>query len=177
MLALLAEAARQYRSGNWTGPPPPVFETLSGIELRPRVAALAQRALQDEATIIVGDARRHVPATCQAALCFDVLHMMPAEDQPPLLSALAAALQPGGVILVREADAGAGWRFTTVRAGNRVKALVFGNWRQTFHFRTAREWSDLFGRLGFAVQVRAAGEGTPFANVLFVLSRPAPGSA
>jgi uncharacterized protein (DUF2062 family) len=177
MLALLAEAASEWRSGRWPGAPPPLFETLVGIELRPRVAALAQRALQQGASIVAGDAREHVPRQCRAVLCFDVLHMMPACDQESLLAAVSAALESGGTILVREADAGAGWRFRAVRAGNRLKALAFGNWRQTFHFRTVQEWTTLFRRFGFEVQSRATGEGTPFANVLFVLSRPANGSA
>ena len=66
------------------------------------------------------------------------------------------------MIVVREPDAGAGWRFATVRAGNRAKALLGGNWRQTFHFRTATEWIGCLARLGFRVDVRGAGEGTPF---------------
>ena len=70
------------------------------------------------------------------------------------------------MILIREPDAGAGWRFLAVRAGNAAKAVLTGNWRQTFHFRTAEEWTACFSRLGFRVDVRGTGEGTPFANVL-----------
>ena len=39
------------------------------------------------------------------------------------------------------------------------------------------EWTACFARLGFDVDVRGTGEGTPFANVLFVLTRPARASA
>ncbi len=84
------------------------------------------------------------------------------------------ALEPDGVMLVREADAAAGRRFTAVRLGNRLKAVLFGNWRQTFHFRTAGQWRQAFERLGFHVQVVGADEGTPFGNVLFVLTRSRP---
>jgi hypothetical protein len=55
--------------------------------------------------------------------------------------------------------------------GNRFKALAFGHWRQTFHFRTSAEWAALFEHLGFDVSRRDTGDGTPFANVLFVLTR------
>ena len=82
-------------------------------------------------------------------------------------------LDERGVILVREPDAGAGWRFSAVRSGNLLKAIVTGNWRQRFHFRTSTAWRDLFERLGCVVEERATGEGTPFANVLFVLRRTA----
>ena len=173
-LALLAEAAAVWREGSWPAgvPAPPVFANLLGIEKRPRVARLAQRALGASAVIIGGDARDHAPPDCHVVLFFDVLHMMPRSDQERLVASMADVLRPDGVILVREADAAAGRRFRAVRAGNRVKAILFGHWRQRFDFRTAAEWTACFERLGFVVERCAAGEGTPFGNTLFVLRRP-----
>jgi SAM-dependent methyltransferase len=164
MLALLAEVARAGRA--------PVFDRLIGIELRRRVAALARTALAGEATIVEGDARDYVPVDCRAVLFFDVLHLMPEADQEALLRAMRGALAPDGVILVREADAAAGWRFTAVRLGNRIKAMTFGRWSQTFHFRTRAGWVAFFEAAGFDVQAQDSVEGTPFGNVLFVLTRP-----
>ena len=179
MLALLAECEAAWRAGTWPSswPAPALFDSLVGIETRPRVAAIARQALTGTATIIEGDARMHVPDRSRVVLFFDVLHMMPAADQQQLLVSTARGVEPGGKILVREPDAGSGWRFSAVRAGNAAKALLTGNWRQRFHFRTAEEWTRCFGRLGFRVEVRGTGEGTPFANVLFVLTRSADGSA
>ena len=74
-------------------------------------------------------------------------------------------------MLIREPDAAAGWRFHAVHLGNRLKALAGRNWKQTFHFRTAAEWVALAERYGFTVEMRGTGDGTPFANVLFVLKR------
>jgi hypothetical protein len=68
---------------------------------------------------------------------------------------------------VREADASAGWRFATVRVGNRLKALAFGEWRQREHFRTTDEWLACFASHGLDAEVRPMSDGTPFANVLF----------
>jgi len=179
MLALLVESAAAWRAGSWppSMPPPPVFDRLVGIETRARVAGIARRALGNAATIVEGDARMHVPAGSRVVLFFDVLHMMPGSDQERLLEATATRLEPQGAILVREPDRAAGWRFSAVRAGNRAKALLTGNWRQTFHFRTAREWTGLFERLGFRVERLGTSDGTPFANVLFVLTRRANGPA
>lgn len=178
MLALLAEAAGASRAGTWRhAAAPPIFDEMIGIEVRPRIAALAQRALGDAATIVTGDARAHVPRGCRAVLFFDVLHMMPARDQLELLNAVGGVLDPDGVVLVREADKAAGWRFQAVRLGNRLKALAFGRWRQTFHFREASEWVRCFEGAGFDAHIRNTSEGTPFGNVLFVLTRRAPGSA
>jgi uncharacterized protein (DUF2062 family)/2-polyprenyl-3-methyl-5-hydroxy-6-metoxy-1,4-benzoquinol methylase len=173
MLAILIEAAEAWRSGRWDRDRrnPPVFDALIGIELRPRVAAIARQALGDRATIVEGDARTGMPRRCRVVLFFDVLHMVPAADQDQLLAAAAAALEPGGAILIREPDAAAGWRFEAVRFGNRLKALVTGNWRQTLHFRSATEWIAAAGRMGFRADARGTGEGTPFANVLVVLTK------
>ena len=107
---------------------------------------------------------------CTAVLCFDVLHMMPPDDQARLLGRMGDALEPGGVLLVREADATSP-RFWRVRVGNRAKAIVTGAWRQPLCFRGADAWAALFASLGFAVE-RVAGDGGAFGNVLFRLSRP-----
>jgi uncharacterized protein (DUF2062 family)/trans-aconitate methyltransferase len=175
MLALLAESEAACRAGTWPSswPPPARFERLVGIETRRRVAAIARQALEGAAVIVEADARTHMPERSRVVFFFDVLHMMPAADQEFLLASMAKVLEPGGMILIREADAGAGWRFLAVRAGNTAKAVLTGNWRQTFHFRTVGEWTICFARLGFRVDVHGAGEGTPFANVLFVLTGPA----
>ena len=175
MLALLAECDAAWRAGTWPSsrPPPAAFDRLVGIETRPRIAAVAREALGEAATIVEGDARTHMPDGPRVVLFFDVLHMMPTVDQDQLLASTASGLEPGGMILIREPDARAGWRFSAVRAGNAAKAVLTGNWRQTFHFRTAAEWAACFARLGFHVDVCDTGEGTPFANMLFVLTRPA----
>ena len=172
MLALLAEVRRESAAGAPAVAEAPVFETLLGVEMRPRVASLARRALGDDARIVEADARSVQPEACRAVLFFDVLHMLPDADQGALITAMAARLSPEGVMLVRETDRAAGWRFQAVRLGNLMKALVFGHWRQRFHFRTAAGWTALFERAGFVVETLDTGAGTPFGNVLFVLTRP-----
>lgn len=173
-LALLAEARLAMERGEWPAgwPSPPRFDRLIGIETRPRIATIARRALGREVEVIEGDARTVALEPARAVLLFDVLHLLPRDDQESLVAAIAARVEPGGVLLVREADPGGGWRFRAVRAGNRFKALVTGTWRaQTFEPRTEAEWRECFTRRGFAVEMRPMGEGTPFANVLFRLTR------
>jgi SAM-dependent methyltransferase len=174
MLALLAEAARQ-RQAHPIGAP--AFDALVGIETRARIAAIARRALGGDATIVEADARQTPPIACRAVLFCDVLHMMPSSDQQALFRVMTRGLEADGVVVVREANAAAGWRFAMVRAGNRLKALALGRWSETLHFRSASEWRAFFEAEGFNVRMRDAGEGTPFANVLFVLNRRAPASA
>jgi hypothetical protein len=99
-------------------------------------------------------------------LFFDILHLVPPRDQERLIARAVAALAPGGTILIREADPAGGWRFLMVRLGNRLKSIVVGRWRQSFHFRTSGEWASLLTREGLDVSVQPLAEGTPFANVL-----------
>jgi uncharacterized protein (DUF2062 family)/SAM-dependent methyltransferase len=179
MLALLAEAERVSRDGSVPpGTQLPRFDRIVGIELRTHRARLARAALGPDADIIESDARSISPGDCRAVLFFDVLHMMPEADQDALLSAAVGALENGGVILVREADASAGWRFHAVRIGNRLMALASGAWGQRLAFRTVSEWRECFARHGLDAESTPAGMGTPFANHLFRLTvRPAESAA
>lgn len=172
MLSLLAEARRAVATDRWPTslPAPPRFERMIGIELRPRAAAAARHALEGDAEIVEADAADASFVDVNVVLLFDVLQMVKREDQDLILARLAASLHRDGVILVREADAAAGWRFRAVRLGNRLKAIAFGNWRQGFTFRTRDEWFECFARHQLDAEVYAMGDGTPFANVLFALT-------
>ena len=172
MLAFLVDARRTFADRRWPSrwPPPPEFDRLIGVERRPRMARLARQALGSAAEIVEGDARDHMPPGCDAILLFDVLQMMPAAAQEALLASLAASLQPGGVMLVREADASAGWRFHAVRTGNSLKAYVSGSWRQRFHFRSVQDWQACFASLGLDAVPQLSDNGRR-ANVLFRITR------
>jgi len=171
-LALLADAERRFRAGTWPARwnPPPHFDRKIGVELRPRTAEIARQALESDADIIAADVRGWTQARCRAALFLDVLHMMPTSEQDVVIAAAAAALDPDGVILVREADASAGWRFTAVRVVNRLKATFRGSWGQRFYFRTADEWIACFASHGLRADLRPMSTGM-FANVMFRATR------
>src|SRR6185369_9258238 len=110
---------------------------------------------------------------CEAALpaadvilLLDVLHYLPAAAQEDLLARVANALPPGGLLLIRDADAAGGWRFTATRVQERLCAWGRRHWRQRFQYRSRKEWREVLERLGFAVEDEPMGEGTPYANVL-----------
>jgi uncharacterized protein (DUF2062 family)/SAM-dependent methyltransferase len=176
LLALIAAARRAGRAGTWPAEwaAAPTELELTGVELRPRIARIAADALGADAAIHQADARSLQPATADIITLFDLLHLMSAGEQERLLSTLTTALTPGGALLIREADAAGGWRFHMVRFGNRLTAMFTRRWGTRFHFRTAADWHALLERLGLQVQeVRPAGDGTPFANVLLVARRGA----
>ena len=171
MLALLSEARGDIQSGRWPADWPDVrFDRLVGIEKRPHVAALAAAALGGDAEVTAADARALEARSADVVLFLDVLHMMARDEQESVLGSACASLSPGGRIVIREANAGVGWRFAMVAISNRLKAFLFGEWRQRFAFRSAADWQACFTRLGMCSEMRDMGEGTPFANVLFVLS-------
>lgn len=165
-LALLAEAQALAARGAWpSGSPPPAFDRLIGIETRPRIAAIAARALDGEAEIHTGDIRDTGVPEADVVLLGDVLHMLPEAAQVEMLRAIRRALRPGGRLFMRDADADAGWRFLAVRVGNRLKALVTGKWRQVAAYRSADGWLRALAEAGFDGEVRPMGAGTPFGNV------------
>lgn len=171
MLALLAEDEKSRTTLTRTEPgrhpgETPAPRTLIGVETRPRIARIAQDALGSDATILSGDARLTPLPASRTILVFDVLHMMPAADQESLLRALAACLEVGGTLLIREADAQAGWKFNCVKFGNRFKGLINGYSTRAFHFRSGTEWLTLLRSLGLSAKSQPMGQGTPFGNLL-----------
>lgn len=152
-----------YPSG-WEPPPPGL--TFHGIEGRPKTAEAARQALSGEAHLETGDLRTAGFPQADAILLLDVLHYLPAPDQEALLARIATALAPGGVLLIRDADAAAGWRFTATRIQERLSALARRDFRQRFHYRSAADWSNLLEKQGLTVDVQPMGMGTPYANVL-----------
>jgi hypothetical protein len=172
MLAFLIDARRAFRAGTWPSgaAAPPEFERMVGVEVRPRFVRVARQALGGDAEIIQADAVVWPPEPCHTALMIDVLHLMNAEQQERLLSAVVSALEPGGVLMVREANADVGWRLGMVRAINRLGALALGRWRRPLHFRTTAEWLVCFDRLGLEAEVVPMANGTPLGSVVFRLT-------
>lgn len=174
LLALLRTARELFESGeypeDWA--PPPVLE-LHGIEGRLKDAETARHALGEGATIETADLRDADFPPSEAVLLLDVLHYLPAEAQEDLLARTAQILAPGGVLLIRDADAAAGWRFTATRVQERLTALARRHWKQRFCYRSAAEWRELLERLGLNTGEEPMGMGTPYGNVLIAARRGA----
>lgn len=170
MFVLMLEADDAWRAGRWSGDPPPRFTRLIGIEPRPGVARLAALATQGAAEIQQADGRTITLPPSDAVLLFDVLQMLPADDQEQMLRTVLDRLSPGGVVLVREADVDSP-RFWMVRSGNRLKAILTGGWRRRVTYRRAVEWMALFEKVGFAASRQDGVPAGPFGNVLFRLTR------
>jgi uncharacterized protein (DUF2062 family) len=172
-LALLATARSLHAQGVWPvgWAPPPAQLELWGIDHRARVVATARRALESDATVVNGDMREVEMPQCRVALLCDVLHLAGREDQDRLLDRVVDALDPGGLVVVREADASGGWRFEAVRVGNTIVAASRGHFRPAFHFRTAEDWRRALITRGLDVTVHPSGSKI-FGNVVMYARKP-----
>jgi uncharacterized protein (DUF2062 family) len=168
LLAALATARTWHAHRAWPAgwPPPPDLE-LHGIELRQRPVEIARMALGTDASVVRADVMEAEIGSFDAIAIVDVLHLLPRSDQDALLMRLGRALRPGGVLLLREADAAAGWRFQLVRAVNFVRGLAQGRWRR-FGFRTVPEWEQTLRGFGLRVARPSNSSTAAFANVLLV---------
>ena len=144
---------------------------LYGIESSPKAVAAARKALGDQAHVELADLRDASFPAARAVVLLDVLHYLPAAAQEELLDRVAAAVEPGGILLIRDADAAGGWRFTATRIQERACALARRHWRQKFPYRSAAEWRRMAESRGFRTEAEPMAEGTPYANVLLSAKR------
>ena len=170
LLSLLAAAEKQHADGEWPDgwPAPPRGSSLVGIEVRGKTAGVAARALRGRALIEVGDALEVPIPSCRVATLLDALHYLRPADQERLLRRAIGALVPGGLLIVREADAQASVRFALTRLAERIRSILRGRPRQTLSYRSAREWTALLETMGLAVETQPMTQGSPFENVLLI---------
>ncbi len=142
---------------------------LIGVDHDARRLDQARSALADRGpTLIAGDLRIVALPSADVITCLDVLHYQPAADQDAILGKLRAALRPGGVLVVREAVADAGWRSAATVLSERVTLCLGRHRGQGVHLRPRAELEAALVGLGLAVDARPCFAGTPFANWLFV---------
>jgi uncharacterized protein (DUF2062 family)/2-polyprenyl-3-methyl-5-hydroxy-6-metoxy-1,4-benzoquinol methylase len=169
-LALLATARAQAEHGRYPADwPPATAAQLLGVEGNAHSAGVARAGLGTCAAVETADVCRAALPQADAFLLVDVLHHLPAGEQERLLARLIANLPPGGVLLVREADAGAGWRFHAGCLAEGLRTILRRDWKQLrrgFHYRRQGDWVALLERLGLAPEITPMGMGSPAANIL-----------
>jgi uncharacterized protein (DUF2062 family) len=177
ILLALVLAARRWPpaepwAAGWAAPPRDL--ELVGVDFRPHAVETVRVALGNEVAVELADLVDYRPPPCRAAVLLDVLHYMAAGDQERLVERTAAALEPGGLLLIREAAAALGWRFWLTRAGERTMSILRGDFRRRFCYRDLRSWRSLLERHDLEVRATPMRAGTPYANVLLE-ARKAPG--
>jgi SAM-dependent methyltransferase len=170
LLALLLAAEEEYRAGRWPAewPPPPSRPRLRGIEVLRADVRRARLALRHDAEIEEANLRVARLTPSDVIVLLDVLHYLEPPAQERLLAAVADALAPGGLLLMRVGDATAGAVAVFSRLVDHLVTLARGAGLHGFHCRAVPEWVAALERLGFTVGAEPMNQGPPFANVLLV---------
>lgn len=168
-LSLLQAARKTYAAGEYPAdwpPPPEPGVRLHGIDSRMKHVRAARLALGPDVQLEIADLAAADLPPAQVIFLLDVLHYLPSRLQEDLLDRVVAALEPGGVLVLREADSAGGWRFGLTRAAERICALARRDWNQRFCFRSRAEWTALLAARGLRVESVPMADGTPYSNVL-----------
>lgn len=126
----------------------------------------------DEARFEKRDLREADWPSAHTVLLFDVLHYLPRAEQDRVLAHAASAVEPGGRLVVREVEPGAGWRGRLTTLAERVGRLLRVHRGAWLEFRPSNELVERLCALGLQCEIAPASEGTPLANVLIVARRP-----
>jgi SAM-dependent methyltransferase len=169
-LSLVASAQAQGLIG---GGKRGVSVRLVGIEIDQNMAESARAALGDKAEIIQADLRSEALPGCRMAVLQDVLVYLRPEEQDKLLERLAAAVDAGGLLVLREADAGKFWLRTGIQLLNCAAGLFRRGEKQRLYPRSGAEWQQRLEALDLRIEKLPTGRGKVFLLACKPGKRPA----
>jgi SAM-dependent methyltransferase len=170
---LAARSRSDERPQNWPSewPAAPRPKSIRGIEVRRRDIQRARHALGQKAEFELGDITEAEFGTVDAIVLLDVLHYIDYESQLCVLNRAQTALAPGGILLLRVADAGSGIRFTIGKYIDQTVLLTHHHRAPRVYCRPLPEWLEVLARTGFDSTTLPMSAGTPFANMMLI-ARP-----
>ena len=142
--------------------------TYRGVDASRRDIERARSALRARCELIEDDVRTAPLPASDAVLLIDVLHYIEPPAQAELLRRVREALVPGGVLVLRVADATPGLRFRITEAVDLAATRLRGSRVKRLHSVPLAERRRQLESHGFTVEERPMSEGTPFANVLLL---------
>jgi SAM-dependent methyltransferase len=174
----LVAARKLYENKDWPAdwPEPPKVLEFRGFELMQKDidrALPAMAPLEPQVVIRQGDICKVDFGQTDVVTILDVLHYIDHAHQEDILGRAYAALTPGGMLLTRVGDAGAGLYFHVCDWVDRAVTFVRGHRLPTLYYRSLAGWVTLLETIGFKVDTVPMSEGKPFANVMLVARKPA----
>ena len=166
--ALFAACGEEAAAWPAAWPPAPVPRSLHGIDLAQRDIERARDAGGPGMRFDRDDIRTAPFRTADAFVLLDVLHYLDQAGQDRVLDRVRESLAPGGVIVLRVADASPTLRFRITTAADRLASRIRGLPPGPFHCRPLAAWRAELEKRALAVEARAMSAGTPFANTLLV---------
>lgn len=144
---------------------------VTGIEYDPVLVARARQTVLpgERLDFAGGDARAMPLPPCDAVVLCDLLHHLPARGQEHILREAAAALVPGGQIVVKDIEAESTFWYFWNLFHDRVLRLSGPT-----HHRTARAWADFLSSCGLSVSVVRHFRHLLYHHIIVVASRPTP---
>jgi len=119
----------------------------------------------------VGDVRTFPLPGAGLILILDVLQYLEAAEQAALLRRCAAALQPGGRLIVRLPDTTRGFHGWMTRSLDRIIFWV-GRARVRPAYQTVESYERLLAEAGMTVAVRRSRNRLPLAHVVIAVTKP-----
>lgn len=147
---------------------------LWGMDIDARKIGIARQAAKQAATFEIANLVDAELPPADTILLVDVLHYLEPEAQKGVLRRAAKSLNSGGRILIRDVDAGRGWRARLTMFAERIATRTGYNKGQKLAFREPKQIVEELEALGFATQTMKASTGTPLANVLILAELRAP---
>lgn len=142
-------------------------DAIVGIDVDARKIAAAKLAAPEHDFRLAALGASSLPRA-DTILLIDVLHYLPRAEQDALLVASAAALEPGGRILLRELDAQASLKSALTRLFEWLGRKLGVNVGPATVYRPASELRAVLEQQGLPCRLQGASEGTPLGNVLIV---------
>ncbi len=143
-------------------------DAVRGFDWDERKVSVARRAAHGEAEFTTGDLTRAEFGVADTILLMDVLHYLTLDEQDEVLTRAVRACTKSGRILVREADARAGFRSWLTKTFEHIGKTVGYNRGHKLSFRSRGEWLSLLESKGCRCEVVAPPEGAALSNVLIV---------
>jgi uncharacterized protein (DUF2062 family) len=144
---------------------------LTGFDWDERKVAVARAAAQTEARFERANFADYEFAPVDTVFLVDVLHYLPHALQNLVIERAAAALLPGGRVVIREIDAGPG-RARLTRLFERVAARIGYNRAGALEYRSAADIAAKLREAGLVVEPARENPGFGLANVLIVGRKP-----
>jgi SAM-dependent methyltransferase len=152
-----------------------------GIDHDPRRARLAEGAIARHKSVSkprfeVGDLEQKLATFASGSLSgiamINILHYFDPAGQRALLEGAARALEPSGILVVREVDSEGGVAAVWNRAYENVATRIgfTRSARRQLEFRSVSGWVKMFESAGFGVQSEPCGSRI-FSDVLFIAQR------
>jgi SAM-dependent methyltransferase len=173
LLSLLSAAKARHARGDWPAgwPAPPARLALHGYDLRRRSIRAGSVALAGMAALECRDIRGLELPAADAVVILDVLYHLPYAEQERVLDAVARALRPRGLLVLRESDSGGGIAHALQRGAEVVAQMWHGRLAPRLWYRDAAQWRALLEQRGLSVTAQPMNGDTPFANMLFLARR------